>query len=70
VPIFGDAKIFCSNVNLFPNNVQKSLNVKAKAYHCKQIKVSACLITVHSLNISNKSIWTFSRASATFHVQI
>jgi len=39
-------------------------------YHCKQIKVSPCLITVQSSNISNKSIWALSRAPAIFHVQI
>jgi len=32
--------------------------------------VSACLITIHSLNISNKSICALSRAPGTFHVQI
>jgi len=47
VPIFGDAKNFCQNLILFfPNNVQTaSLNLKTKTYHCKQIKVSAWLIT-------------------------
>jgi len=34
------------------------------------MKVSACLITVQSSNISNKSICALSRAPAIFHVQI
>jgi len=47
VHVFGDAKIFCPNlIFFFPNNVQTgSLNVKIKTCHCKQIKVSACLIS-------------------------
>jgi len=42
---------------------------KTKTYYCKQIKVSACLITMQSSNISNKSICTLSRDPAIFHVQ-
>jgi len=44
--IFLGCKNFCPNLVLFfPNNLQTtSLNVKAKIYYCKQIKVSACLI--------------------------
>ena len=47
VHIFGDAKNFCPNwILFFPNNVQAaSLHLKTETYHCKQIKVSACLIT-------------------------
>jgi len=47
VHIFGDAKKFCPNLILFfPNCVYTaSHNVKTETYHCKQTKVSACLIT-------------------------
>ena len=41
-----------------------------KTYHCKQIKVSACLITMQSSNIGNKSICEQSLAPAIFHLQI
>jgi len=72
VPILGDAKSFCPNFILFfPNNVQiESLNVKTKTYNCKHIKVSACLITMHSSDISTKSICALSSAPVIFHVQI
>jgi len=39
-------------------------------YHCKQTKVSACLITVQSSNISNKPNCALSRGPTVFHVQI
>jgi len=57
-------------VGWFCNMFTESLNVKTKTYHCKQIKMSAFLITMHSSNVSNKSICALSRAPAIFHVQI
>ena len=51
VHTFGDAKNFCPNLILFfSNNVQTgNLNVKTKMYHCKQIKVSACLTVIFTV---------------------
>jgi len=58
VHIFGDAKNVCPNFILFfPNNVQtESLNARTKTYHCKQIKVSACLITNRQISTINQFV--------------
>jgi len=41
----------------FPNNIKTaSLNVKTKTYHCKLIKVSACLISLPITGVQSRTV--------------
>jgi len=65
VHIFGDAKKILPKFDrVFPkvHANSKSFDVKTKTYHCKQIKVSACLITNYW--VQSRTLSTSSQYSA------